>query len=232
MKSNSLSVKKYFFSLLLLANVSLLLAQNSDWGLWTNFDLTKGLSEKWDFGIDVESRLKNKLSATDQIRGGLSLTRSLGENFNLGAGYQMIAKYRKEAYNYRHRYYLQTRGQYKYERFTADWRIRMHLTLLGNSNDDIGTFDRENTNWVLRNRFRLRYNIKGSSFRPYAYYEMFHRLFSDAKNSHYQNRLSIGTVYRLNKNHDVNVGYMFETEVDGTKKNKRNIIQVGFSYSF
>ena len=232
MQPFSSTIRKSFFAVLLLANVLPLMAQNTDWGLWTNFEIEKALSEKWNFGIEVESRLKNKLSATDQIRGGLSLSRSLSEHFNLGAGYLLIARYRKEDYNYRHRYYLQSRGQYKYKRFTADWRIRMQLTLLRNRDEYIGTLDSDNTNWELRNRFRLRYNIKGSSFRPYAHYEMFHQLFSNVQYSHYRNRFCTGTVYRLNKNHDIVVGYIYETEVDGLVKNKRNIIQVGFSYSF
>jgi len=232
MKPISLSIGKCLFAMILLANGALLYAQDSDWGLWTSFELEKALSEKWDLGVDLETRLRNKLSATDQIRGGVSVTRSLGDHFNLGVGYLLIARYRREAYNYRHRYYLQTRGQYRFARFTADWRMRMQLTLLGNSDENINTFDNENTNWVLRNRFRLRYNIKGSSFRPYAHYEMFHQLFSDLEYSHYQNRFSIGTVYRMSGSHSIDVGYKFETEVDGSEKNKRNIIQVGFSYSF
>ena len=57
------------FFLLLLANTSLLFAQNSDWGLWTGINAEKKLSKNWELGVGTEYRWKDNISVTDQIRG-------------------------------------------------------------------------------------------------------------------------------------------------------------------
>jgi len=230
----SFSARKYFFALTVLANVSLMFAQNSDLGLWTTIDIESSMSPKWDIGLSGEYRWKNNISVTDQIRGGVTVTRNLGNYFNLGAGYILIAdkKANRDIFELRNRFLMQARGQYKYARFTADWRVRMQLTLLEKNDENTSAFDSENTNWVLRNRFRLRYNIKGSSFRPYAHFEMFHQLFSNLEYRYFQNRLSVGTVYRMNRSHDFAAGYMLENATEGTQKFRRNIIQVGYTFSF
>ena len=132
-----LSLKKYFFSIILLTHVPLLFAQNSDWGLWTSIDAEKKLSKKWELGFSGQYRWKDNINVTDQIRGGVDITRKVGSYVKLGAGYELIVKnkVKQDAFVYRNRFRVQATGSYKYAGFTASWRTRMQLTLLENSNN-------------------------------------------------------------------------------------------------
>jgi len=216
--------------MILLANASLLLAQNSDWGLWTSIDAEKKLSKKWDLDVAAQYRCKDNFSVTDQIRGSADITRKVGKYVKLGAGYELIAKNRvkQESFVYRNRFRFQATGSYKYARFTASWRTLLQLTLLEKTINP----DNDNQKWVLRNRFGLKYNIKKTPLKPYVNFELFHQLFSGLEYSYYQNRFSAGIEYSLNKRHTLEAGYKLENAVSGLQKNHLNVVKLGYVFSF
>ena len=220
--------------MLLLVNGSLLLAQNSDWGLWTSIDVEKKLPKKWELDISGQYRWKDNISVTDQIRGAVDISHKMGSYVKLGAGYELIAKNRvkQDIFVYRNRFRVQATGSYKYARFTANWRARMQLTLLEKQNADSETVDADNNKWVLRNRFGLKYDIKKTPLTPYINIELFHQLFSDLEYSYFRNRFSVGTEYKLNKRHSFEVGYKLENEVDGSKKYRLHVVKIGYLFSF
>jgi hypothetical protein len=212
----------------------MLFAQNSDWGLWTSLEAEKKLPKKWELGVEAQYRWKDTFSTTDQIRGGIDISRKLGDYVKLGAGYELIAKHKvkKDNYVYRNRFRVQATGSYKYARFTASWRTRMQLTLLETDAPRGDIFEDESFKWVWRNRFALKYNIKKSPLTPYMNVELFHHLFSGANPGYYQNRFSIGTEYKLNKRHSLEAGYKLETEIDAKKKTKLNVVKIGYIFAF
>ena len=230
MKTICLAFRKFVFAMILLANVSFVFPQSSDFGLWTSIDAEKKLTKNWDLDVAAQYRMKDKFSITDQMRGSVDVSRKTGKYLKLGAGYELIAKNKvnQETYVYRNRFRIQATGSYKYARFTASWRTRMQLTLLGNSNKP----DVDNQKWVWRNRFGLKYDIKKTPLKPYINFEFFHQLFSDMKYSYYQNRFSTGVEYSLNKRNTLEAGYKLETEVDGAYKNKLNVIKLGYVFAF
>jgi hypothetical protein len=230
----SLSVKTCFFAILLLANGLLLFAQNSDWGLWTSIDAEKKLPKNWELDIGAQYRWKDNISVTDQIRGSADITRKFGNYVKLGAGYELIAKHKvkKDIFVNRNRFRVQATGSYKYARFTANWRTRMQLTLMGKTETDNDSLDNDNQKWVWRNRFGLKYNIKKSPFEPYINIELFHQLFSNLEYPYYRNRFSAGTDYKINKSHSLEIGYKLENEVSGTEKYKTNVVKFGYTFSF
>ena len=234
MKRFSLSIRTFLFAMILLANVSLVSAQNNDWGLWTSIDAKKKLPKKWDLGVTAQYRWKDNISVTDQIRGSAEISRKLGQYVQLGAGYELIAnkKVKKDIFVYRNRFWLQSKVSYKYARFTADWRFRMQLTMLEKEDSGDASINNDRRQKVLLNRFGLKYDIKKTPLEPYINVELFHQPFSDLEYSYYQNRFSIGTEYKINKHHSLEAGYKLEAEVIGSKKNKLNVVKIGYSYSF
>jgi hypothetical protein len=132
MKPVSLFIRKYILAEMLLTNISLLFAQNNDWGLWTSIDAEKKLSKNWELGVAGQYRWKDNISVTDQIRAGADIAYKAGKYVKLGAGYELIAKHKlkKDNYVYRNRFGVQAIGSYKYARFTASWRTQMQLTLM------------------------------------------------------------------------------------------------------
>ena len=235
MKPISLYIRKFLFVMMLLANVLPVLAQNSNWGLWTSIDAEKKLLENWELGIGTEYRWKNNISVTDQIRGSLDISRKMGNYVKLGAGYVLIAdkKLKRDIFEYRNRFFLQATGSYEYARFTASWRTRMQLTLMETDEPRGDLFDDDSYRWVWRNRFGLKYNIKGLPLKPYANIELFHNLFSGSETGgYYQNRFSLGIEYKLAKQHTLEAGYKLNSEIDGSKKYKLNIVKLGYIFSF
>ena len=230
MKSILLSIRRYFIAMILLANVSFVFAQTNDWGLWTSIDVEKKLSKNWELDVAAQYRMKDQMSVTDQIRGSADIAFKTGKYIKIGAGYELIAKnkIKKETYVYRNRFRVQATTSYKYARFTANWRTRMQLTLL----EDSKKSDVDNQEWVWRNRFGLKYDIKNVPLKPYINFELFHQLFSDLDYSYYQNRFSAGIEYSLNKSHTIEAGYKLEKEVVGKNKNKLNVVKIGYVFAF
>ena len=232
MKSISLAVRKYIFAIILPACVPLLFAQNSDWGVWTTVDAEKQLSKNWELGTGVEYRWQDNVS--NQIRGKLGASRKMGEYVKLGAGYALIAdkKAGRDDFEYRNRFFLQASGSYRYARFTASLRTRMQLTLQETDGPRGNLFkDDDSFNWVWRNRFELKYGIKGVPLEPYANIELFYHPFGDSETvRYYQNRLSVGLVYTFANRHTLETGYKLENEIGGSRK--YHIIELGYAYSF
>ena len=235
MKLQSLAIRKHFVAMIFFATAPLMFAQNSDWSLWTSFDVEKKLSKNWEVDIGTEYRWKDNISATDQIRGSADISRKMGKYVKLGAGYVLIAdkKTKRDVFEYRNRFLLQATGSYEYARLTASWRTRMQLTLMETDQPRGDLFDDDSFKWVWRNRFGLKYNIKGVPLKPYANIELFYHLFSDLETGgYYQNRLSVGLEYKLAKHHTIEVGYKLQNEIDNVRKYKNNIVKLGYTFSF
>jgi len=232
---NSLSIRNFLFAAILLANISLLSAQTNDWGLWTSVDAEKKLGKNWELDIGGQYRWKDNISVTDQIRGSADISRKLGKHLQLGAGYELIAKKKvnKDVFVYRNRFRVQSKVSYKYARFTADWRLRMQLTMMEKEDLSGGiTFDDDYHKWVMRNRFSLKYDIRKTPLKPYINFELFHQPFGGLEYSYYKNRFSVGTDYKINKRHSLEVGYKLENEVAGTVKSHFHVVKIGYTFSF
>ena len=228
MKRIALLLGIYFFTSCYLP----LFAQSNNWGLWTSIDAEKKLPNNWELNIAAQYRWKDNISVTDQIRGSADIYRKLGRFVELGAGYELIAQKNatQNMFVYRNRFRVQSRFSYNFAQFTADWRARMQLTMMEKENERIGfSFDDEYNIWVLRNRFRLRYNIIKIPLQPYISFEIFHQLFSDLENSYFQNRLTLGTNYKINNQHSVALDYILETRINISN---RSIVRIGYAYSF
>ncbi len=225
-------MKKYLVIIILSANAAALFAQNTDWRLWTEAGIEAKLSKKWTIGAGAEYRWKNDIGATDQIRGSADVGYKLNKYVKFGAGYELIAdkKQKKDIFVYRNRFILQATGSYKYARFTASWRPRLQTTVLGDEEiaKKVGA---DNYNWVLRNRFGLKYNIPKVPVNPYASFELYNRLFSEL-DSYYKNRFAAGVDINIGKHHSFDVGYKLDNEVFVSQKYRFNIINVGYTFSF
>ncbi len=225
-------MKRYLIIFLLSINVDLLFAQDTDWRLWTDIGVEKKLSKQWTLGMGAEYRWKNDISNTDQIRGSADVSYRLNKYVKFGVGYELIAdkKLKKDVFVYRNRFVIQATGSHKYARFTASWRPRLQTTILGDS-EASKKAGADNYNWVLRNRFGLKYNIRHVPLNPYVNFEIYNRLFSDFT-SHYKNRFGAGIEFNPGKHHSFDLGYKFDSEVFESQKYKFNIINIGYTFSF
>lgn len=204
-------------------------AQKSDWGIWSSVGLEANLTKKWQLEGDIEYRLKDGVSQTDQLRGAIGISYDLIKQIKLFAGYQLISDFKKSGNNeYRNRFKLLATGSYKLAGFTASLRTGVQGTFSDVADEE----ELDNATWVYRNRFGLKYKIPGIRLHPYATFEMYHRLSEGTDPSHYKNRYGIGLEYDINKHNQIDVGYRRDNEIKDSKDYSFDALAVGYIYSF
>lgn len=218
-------MKRYYIFLMLTISALSLSAQNTDSGLWTEAGIEKGISKKWDLNVTAEYRSREKITTVDQIRGAAMISYRINKYVKLGAGYMLIAdkKQKKDIFEYRSRFITQATGSYKFGRFTASLRPRLQVTFLeGNGQKD---------SWVLRNRLGLKYNIPKIPLNPYTNFEMYHELSGNSDISG-KTRFGIGVEFKPAKAHCIDFGFKFNRKTVKSKRQKANIVCIGYTYSF
>ena len=208
------------------------IAQASDWGLWTTVGIEKKLNKRWDIGFGSEYRWKEGTALTDQVRGSLDIDYKPWKFLKFGAGYVLIAdkKKKKDIFVYRHRFKLDATASYKLKRITASWRLRMQATLYDKTEMDDDELD--NYRWVARNRFGLKYNVPKLPLKPYAQFEVFNRMFSDITPGYYKNRISAGVEIGVGKRHELDIGYKRNSEVSDDERFNFDVISIGYKFMF
>jgi hypothetical protein len=231
----------YLFAFLIINNLNLneLKADETDSGLWTSLAIEKSIIKGLDLEAGFEYRTEEKFSLTDQFRGKFSASYKLNKFVKFGAGYEYHAKKKKQDYfASRNRVFFQGAGSYKFnhfkvlDRFEIAWRARLQLTTQDDREIDS---DFEKNEWVFRNRFELKYDIKNFPLNPYLQFEMFNHIFDSHdiyEQSYYQNRLSAGFECSITKQHSIDLGYKYETEIDGAEYLYKNIISLGYKFKF
>jgi len=66
---------------------------------------------------------------------------------------------------------------------------------------------------VWRNKLQFKYDRKKQDWSPYAYVEMFYTAFPEWKQGRQKARLSTGIEYKVNKDFDLSLGYLFNKEM-------------------
>lgn len=87
------------------------------------------------------------------------------------------------------------------------------------------------TRKYVRHRIGVDYNIKGLPLEPYATYEMT----NDASNalSVVRHRATIGTKWKLSKQHSLSIGYLYQRgEMDNGENGNLHILELGYKFKF
>ncbi len=82
----------------------------------------------------------------------------------------------------------------------------------------------------LRSRLRLEWGGKGWDFEPYVGFELFNNLDNELVLD--KTRFSLGTSYKINSQHSVSVGYLFNNDVDEEPYEGKHVIDLGYSFKF
>ncbi|MDR0536457.1 MAG: DUF2490 domain-containing protein [Tannerellaceae bacterium] len=221
-----MKIKSYILTVIFLSVCIPALSQTSDWGIWTNIGADISLTNKWRLGAEVEYRRKNNMRQTDQLVGGVDASYSLNRYMKIGVGYERIAEkdIPGNIFNHYNRYMFNLPFSYKYRRFSLGWRPRLQV--------DVEENYPANSDWVMRNRFSVKYEIPTLPLNPYMRIELFNRVFTERIPSHYKDRIAAGMEYRIRQRHSVYLGYMVEPKyaISGTRK--ANIIQTSCRFLF
>lgn len=215
-------LRSRFLFVLLVCSVltSLVRAQSDDFNTWTNFKVNHKIDSRFSVSGGVELRTEDNLNALDRwgvvVGGGYRACPFL----DLSVGYE--THYRnlgEEGWKFRHRYHLGATFNTRYHWLKVSLRERFQQT-----------FDRGDTESVLRSRLKLAYAPSRGIVSPYFSLELYQSLDDDApfwraKRMRYRPgvELTVAKVWKLD------IFYCYEHRRHGTGK---NIAGVECTFSF
>lgn len=227
------------------------MAQDDDFGIWTNVDATKKITKDFGITVGLDYRTRNNSKTVDRWSGFMSMDYKLTSYLKLDGGYVYIyynhpnestakGNYIPEYWSPRHRLFFGARGSCKVnrwifslrERYQYTYRTSLSVAKYEDSSKSVKKSDEEisgkSTN-LLRSRFQIEYNIKNCSFTPFASCELFNSL--DDGLSNQKTRWTIGTDFALNKKNSIEVYYRYQKKSDDDESNG-NILGMGYSIKF
>lgn len=213
--------------LLILGKSEWLLAQQSDFGIWTSASIDARFTKKWRYSVAGEYRLKENATQSDQLRGALQLTYVISKKVRLGAGYDIISDFKRSgSLEYRHRLFFQTLFRYQYHGFAFSWRPRVQLTIIEQRYEpDYGSM------LALRNRMQIDYQLPGIPLKPFVSAELYHRLQPETAYPNYKNRYTAGIEYQVTKNNQLEIYYRIDQERNVANPLTSYIVGIGYQHS-
>jgi hypothetical protein len=218
-----------FLLFLLLGNNLISEAQNPDVRLRLYGKLQKEISQKIDVDLEYEHRFDKYITSFEKAFMEPSLSYSFNKNIRMGASYRLALNQN----NSRQRK-LQSRSsayfQYRFE--LDDFRFRLRTTMQYGFDDLSVANDFINNKLVSRNSIQIDYDWFGTKLRPYAKYEFFTHLNHPQGIIINQQRMSLGSSYKISKALSVDAFYMFENEMNIVAPVNAHILGAGIEYSF
>jgi long-subunit fatty acid transport protein len=225
----------YIIILILVCTVFPIAAQSSDFGLWTDYTLSKKVTSNLDLALEVDLRLRNELRTIDKIQTTLEGDYKINDFFKAGLSYTYINNYRKgnKAHDYknywetRHRFNVIGEGEYDLGRFNFSLRERAQFTyrML-----DSVTTAKLNPKWVLRSKLSIAYNIPKIPVEPYLNAELFHLMNGEKSMDMEEYRIGAGIKYKYSKKLSFKVGYIYSNEYNDDDSEIIKAVTAGISY--
>ncbi|MFA9392623.1 MAG: DUF2490 domain-containing protein [Prolixibacteraceae bacterium] len=164
-----------FFVAVLLISPVLAQAQNvkviRDLRSRTSIGAEKEIFNNLELFGNVEFGLEQDLEKIGKIHGEIGTNYSPFKFLAIEASYRYTKnrKNYKDEYKYNHTYAIAMEADYKFDRFKTSYRIQYQ-----NVDDEANWFaSSDKTNNLVRNRVKLKYNIKGFKIEPYISTELY-----------------------------------------------------------
>lgn len=242
-------MKKRIFAILM-AICTLLPAMNAQ-SLWTSAEVSKKITKSFGMFIEGEYRTHNRLSSTERWSGSLGAEYKFCSNVKATAAYTYIHQHtltettRKgniiPAYwQPKHRGSFAITGDYKFGNLSVALRERYQYTY--RTEQFVPKFDSDGISpkedefikgkgkHVLRSRLELEYKIsKKCKFTPYASAEIYNLLNNGCCFKKEKIRWTIGTGYKINKKHSLDLYYRY---IDASDDDEEGGHIIGIGYKF
>lgn len=212
-------MKKHLLLLLLLSSVETI-AQTNDFGVWVGASLKKSFAKHYAVGIETELRLKENVSAIDNILTDVELSRKFGKYVKLSGFYRFSQKNRIDDFEGVNRTGADLSGKIPLvKKLKLAYRSRYQWQWLKGQTEPYTTF------W--RNRLGLEYKLT-KKITPYASYELWYRTTQEKTKRFDRNRLMAGIEYDINKVHSVEVYGFFQREMNRNTNDGQGIVGVSY----
>lgn len=226
--------------------------KSDDFGMWGELNVEKKLSKKWNVGLGLEYRSRNNMKTCDRFSVGADVGYKVNDWLKVTVGYTLLddhfykennkgTKY-ADYWGLRHRINvtftlshsfdkfnvsLRERWQYTYRQEKTVQRYYVNTTATHDAGEeaDEHTYNGKGKN-VWRNCLQLKYKVS-SVWRPYVNAETYVAKGLD------KIRYAAGTEIRLNKQHSLDVKYMYQhLYTDDDNEGNRHITGIGYTFKF
>ena len=210
--------RKYFRTFLLtiifLFNFLLIKAQNPDTELWTGFSIDFPIIDNFSIEPAEQFRFDHGISELKSAITEISLKYKFNKYFKVLTTYRLYV--RPELPN--HAIYLSGYFTYDIEPFELKYKLTYKKK-----------FEEDNkTEEHIRNKIAVEYEL-AKWIKPFIAYELFYRL-NYKKGDRFDNyRFYIGCNLKINKDHEIQLYYMREEEINMKNPKRTNIIGVFYN---
>lgn len=198
----------------------------NDAGIWASMGLRSDLGKKFSIDGDVELRFNENISELGTVYGEALLGYKIHKRLETSVGYRLIGKRRyDDSYSIRHRMLFNLAYKKKFNKITASLRARYQSQF-----SDINRSE----NWrVPDDYFRLKASFKydtDKKWTPFVTGESFYYLNRPVGPLFTEYRLSAGVDYAYSNKSSINLGYVFDREVNVSNPWTYYIVSIGWSY--
>jgi len=221
-------IRRISFLLLLLSVSVNIVAQENDFGIWLEMNVSQKLAKKLEAAVTGEMRTFNNSSQIQLVFGEGDLEYTITKKIAVAGSYRLISRVEDDGYYYwRHRLFTDLKLKYPLNDFTLAARLRLQRSTKTYIEDeeDLNAF------YVWRFRMKTDYDIPGLPLKPWLYYESFSPGFSGSGFNISKYRISSGIELRLTQKSDIQAGYIFQHDTEPKLKNK-HVLTVGYGLKF
>jgi hypothetical protein len=198
------------------------LAQETDRGMWSSFELKKKFKGGIALSLEEEYRLREDFQTTDKFMTTLDLSWKPFSFLKGGIAYCRIDynhpsnnTHTDEYWELRHRYSAYLTGDYDLGRFGVSLREKFQQTKRVGV---VADADKSNPTNVLRSRLQLTYDWKSLPLKPYISGEVFYTLNEpdgeqdpSATKMVTEDRYAAGLEYDISKRLTLAIGYLYSS---------------------
>ena len=221
-------------------------AEGDDFGIWTELNVEKKLTNRLDLELFGENRSRNSHETVDRWSVGLGASYKVTNWLKASADYTYLYDHNEKwndkqtkvanFWGTRHRFNVALTGSVDFGNLSVSLRERWQYTYrpqktvertkVSNGKVEDKTYNGKAKS-VWRNRMQLKYKVT-SMWRPYVSGETF-----VAGSGMEKLRLAAGTEVRLSRKHSFDVKYMFQKVYDeDDSEGNRHILGVGYTFKF
>ena len=192
---------------------------------WTSASFQIKLGDKFDIALNQQFRFHQNTAELERLFTQVEACYKLHKTFEVAGGYRFISESKKSGIQNGHRWNIDGKYKFKLARLNGYARIRYQ------SGKEFGQDD-----ILWNNHFRcktkLKYNIKNWKLDPYFAMEFFRTSGKNVVNQVDKLRLTIGTAFKINKQHRIALFYGGEKEQNTVYPKTTYLIGVGYAYVF
>jgi hypothetical protein len=182
-----------------------ILSQDRDAGLWSGFELEKGINKWLEVRGIFEVRLDNNISQAERYLAEFGLRGNMGKYFDASLyyryTYRFFPEYNWASYN---RFYADVRFKYDYMAFSFYERVRLTL-------DEIPPFlDDGYLETVTRFKTQASYNIRQTPLSARGSVELFNPVSRTFDPVPEKTRYKLGIEYIINRSVSAELDYLFQ----------------------